>query len=483
MQKRSELFFNLIRLPLDFIAVLSGFVLAYVVRVQLEGRPVPYPSGGMVFVKFFLLVIPVWILIFALTGLYGQTGQKARLAEIGKIFTAVSGGTMFLVLMDFLSTTPIFPAKAIIIYGYGLSFLFVVLERTILRTIQRWLYRFGIGSRRTIIAGSGTISQQLAQDMAVTRTGYRLVAVVDAHPEGQKRMKFVPVYHSIAAAVAKVGEIDEIIQADSELPEEEVLALVEYASHNQVTYRFVPNNFGMYATQSTMQVMAGVPLLEVRKTPLEGWGRIIKRTFDLVGVIFGLIVFSPIFLIVAIAIKLTDPGPVFYKHKRLSRSGKTIHVYKFRSMLVKYSTGAGYSGKTDAEILADEMGRPELVEEFKKAQKLNDDPRVSKVGRILRKTSIDELPQLINVLKGDMSLVGPRPIVADELEHYGKQVDTFFALKPGLVGLWQVSGRSDVDYAERVKLDIFYVENWSLWLDIKVLAKAVVTVLSGKGAY
>lgn len=482
MQKRSELFFNLIRLPLDFLAVLSGFVLAYIIRVQLTDRVVPYPSGGMVFVKFFLLVIPVWILIFAVTGLYAQTGQKARLAEIGKIFTAVSGGTMFLVLLDFLSAQPIFPAKSIIIYGYGLSFLFVVLERTILRTMQRGLYRYGIGSRRTIIAGTGAIAQELAKDMAKGRGGYRLVAVVDAHPQGQKRMKYVPVYKTIAEAVAKVGEIDEIIQADSELPEEEVLALVTYANKHQATYRFVPNNFGMYATQSTMQVMAGVPLLEVRRTPLEGWGRIIKRAFDLVAVFFGLILASPVFIIVAIAIKLTDSGPVFYKHKRLSRSGKTIYVYKFRSLLMKYSTGAGYTGKTDAEIFM-EMGRPELVEEFKKAQKLEKDPRVSKVGRILRKTSLDELPQLINVLKGDMSLVGPRPIVVDEVEHYGKQADIFFALKPGLVGLWQVSGRSDVDYDERVKLDIYYVENWSMWLDIKVLAKAVVTVLSGKGAY
>ena len=309
-----------------------------------------------------------------------------------------------------------------------------------------------------------------------------MVAVVDAHPQAQKRIKYVPVYHSIAEAVHKVGDIDEIIQADSQLDEPQVLEMVEYASKNHVTYRFVPNNFGMYATQSTMQVMSGVPLLEVRQTPLEGWGRIIKRAFDLVGVIVGLILASPLFVLVAIAIKLTDPGPVFYKHKRLSRSGKTIYVYKFRSLLMKYSTGAGYSGKTDAQIFT-EMGRPELVEEFKKAQKLEKDPRVSKVGRFLRKTSMDELPQLINVLKGDMSLVGPRPIVADEVEHYGSQADTFFALKPGLVGLWQVSGRSDVDYDERVKLDIYYIENWSLWLDIKVLAKAVVTVLTGKGAY
>jgi len=214
MQKRSELFFNLIRLPLDFIAVLGGFVLAYIIRVQLEGRPVPYPSGGVVFIKFFLLIIPVWILIFALSGLYGQTGQKGRLEEIGKIFTAVSGGTMFLVLLDFLSTEPIFPAKAIIIYGYGLSFLLVALERTVLRSLQRWLYRYGIGSRRTIIAGSGSIAQQLAKDMGKAG-GHRLVAIVDAHPEAQKRIKYVPVYKTIAEAVAKVGEIDEIIQADS----------------------------------------------------------------------------------------------------------------------------------------------------------------------------------------------------------------------------------------------------------------------------
>jgi exopolysaccharide production protein ExoY len=223
-------------------------------------------------------------------------------------------------------------------------------------------------------------------------------------------------------------------------------------------------------------------VLEIRLTSLEGWGRILKRAFDVVGATFGLILLSPVFLAVAISIKIADPGPIFYRHRRLSRAGSEVRVFKFRSMKQEFSSDPKYKGKTPVEVF-ELLGKPELAKEFVVSQKVKHDPRVSKIGDFLRRSSLDELPQLLNAFMGDMSLVGPRPIVPVELERYGNQGASFLALKPGITGLWQISGRSDVSYEDRVKLDIYYVENWSLMLDIKILLKTIVAITRKSGAY
>jgi exopolysaccharide production protein ExoY len=229
--------------------------------------------------------------------------------------------------------------------------------------------------------------------------------------------------------------------------------------------------------------LAGIQFIEIRLTPLEGWGRVAKRIFDLAGAILGIIVLSPLLVLVALLVKLRDPkGPILYRHRRLSRNGSIVEVLKFRTMLWRYCDGPDRPFKSAEETFA-AMGRPDLVEEFKISQKVEHDPRVSRLGVFLRRSSLDELPQLFNVLLGHMSLVGPRPIVEDELDHYGEQSAIFLALKPGITGLWQISGRSDISYEDRVKLDIYYVENWNLLLDIKILFKTVMTILSGRGAY
>jgi len=485
MRKRSELFFSFILVPIDFLALLVAFVAAYGIRVKIEARPVVYPLGIEFFIKIFLLIIPVWILFFALSGLYNQSALRGKLQEWGKIFVAVSAGFMFMLVVDFVSRTPIFPSKAVPIYAYGLSLVAVILGRTMVRAVQRSLFRKGIGSYKVVIVGSGELAQQLAASLTNTnKTGYEIIGVLDDANGASTRMKPYRTDRSLQNLLNRLDgrHIDEIIQADSSLAQEAVLELMEYARTHHITYKFVPNQLGIFATHSELGTLAGMPIVSIKPTPLDGWGRIVKRFFDIAGALFGLIVFSPIFLIVAIAIKLTDPGRVFYRHKRLSRSGKAIYVLKFRSMKEAFSTGGAYSGKTDAEIFA-ELGRPDLIEEFEKEQKVKNDPRVSKVGGFLRRTSLDELPQLINILKGDLSLVGPRPIVEAELDHYGKGRSTLLALKPGLTGLWQVSGRNDISYEERVKMDLYYIENWSLWLDIRILVRTVAIVIKGRGAY
>lgn len=195
----------------------------------------------------------------------------------------------------------------------------------------------------------------------------------------------------------------------------------------------------------------------------------IKRVVDIIGSLIGIIILSPVFLILSILVKLGSKGPVFFAHKRLGYHGELIKIYKFRTMV------------TNAEKLLDELS-PEQKEEFSKNFKLENDPRITKIGNILRKTSLDELPQLLNILKGDLTIVGPRPIIEKEIELYGKYGKKLLTVKPGLTGYWQVNGRSDTTYEERVQLDMYYIDHRSLGLDIKIIFKTFSEVFKKRGA-
>lgn len=196
---------------------------------------------------------------------------------------------------------------------------------------------------------------------------------------------------------------------------------------------------------------------------------LVKRIFDIVMALLALIILSPVFILIAILIKLDDRGPVFYKHKRVGKNGKIIYVYKFRSMVV--NADEIFSHFTE-----------EQIKEFEKYYKLENDPRITKIGDFLRKTSLDELPQLVNILKGDMSFVGPRPVVSKELNKFGDNQDLLLSIKPGLTGWWACSGRSDISYEQRVDLEIYYVNNYCAKLDFLCLVKTIGAVIEGKGA-
>ena len=485
MRKQSELLFSLLSVPVDFAALMSAFVIAYIFRVRLDNKPVAHPISGHDFVLIALVLLPFWIIIFALAGLYSQSSLRGRLDEIGKVIVAVSGGVMFLILVDFASTRPLFPSKLVPVYTYVLGLALVLLARTMLRFIQRALFRYGVGVHQVLLIGSGELAARIADDLQAHDSGYRVVGTFDRARGAAKRMGQIAVFDSLESALAGLGEqhLDDMIQADSALDQDEIIELVNYATNHQISYRFVPNQFGLYATNSALGTLAGIPVMEIRLTPLDGWGRIVKRVFDVLGALSGLIILSPLLLVVALGVKLNDPdGPVLYGHRRLSRAGSVVYVMKFRSLKWAYSTGPNRPYKTD-EAAFRALKRPDLVDEFKLNQKVANDPRITSLGRWLRRTSLDELPQLINVLRGDMSLVGPRPIVQDELERYGEHGASFLALKPGITGLWQISGRSDLGYDQRVKLDIYYIENWTLFLDIKILIKTIFTITSGRGAY
>ena len=473
MKKRSELLFSLILVPIDYLMMIAGFVMAYFVRVG-EDRPLAFPIGGRAYLGLMLTILPIWILIFALMGLYSMESNRGRLREIVRIGAASLAGTMVIIMLDFFNYDPVFPSKSIPVIGFAFAFLFIVLARLIIGTIQKILFRFGVGVHTVLLLGQTKLTDQLK--VADSRySGLLFLNNLEnfSMPTSTKELEQLRKRHGI-------DEIVQVMSGRVALSHDEI---IDWCHQHHVGYSYIPSVTDTFHSNVRTGLFLGVPTIQLQQTPLDGWGRIVKRIVDIITSFFALLILSPIFAIIALLVKITDPsGPIFFSHTRLSRTGKKMKVYKFRSMKWRYSEGPHNGNKSAIELIG-EFGDPQLVEEFRRTQKLKNDPRITKLGRFLRSTSLDELPQFYNVLVGDLSLVGPRPIVEAELERYGKRSGAFLSIRPGLTGLWQVSGRNDVSYAERVKLDIYYVENWSLLMDLTIIFKTVVMLLKGRSGY
>jgi exopolysaccharide biosynthesis polyprenyl glycosylphosphotransferase len=282
------------------------------------------------------------------------------------------------------------------------------------------------------------------------------------------------------AELIPVVSTDEVIVA-VELSLEDNFTLINFCERHGIRFRYVPSLAELYSAHAITDTVMGHPLIELRPTPLDGWGRIIKRAFDIILSLFGLIVLAPLMWAIAIMVRLDSPGPALYIQKRPGQLGKGFNFYKFRSMYTHLSTGGRYGGDK-AEQLREELKRTRN-EGAGLLFKVKDDPRVTRFGKFIRRTSLDELPQLFNVLNGEMSLVGPRPPLFDEMAQYDQKQFKRLLVKPGITGPWQVSGRSDASFEDYLKLDMYYIENWSLWLDIQLIIKTVWVALTGKGAY
>jgi exopolysaccharide biosynthesis polyprenyl glycosylphosphotransferase len=467
----------------DAFAMFEAFVISWDLR-RLSERPLIQPVSQVHFAAIAAALTPLWILFFAMAGLYNVKVKRPLSSQAGRVFACVLVGVMLLIALDWmLFVGPIFPGRIVPLYSLLLGTTFVFLCRQFVHRMLRAAWARGHGLRNVVLIGLGPIAQRIADDLFQPRSGYRIVAVVDPSHDGDT-YQGVPVYPNLDLALEnRLSVVDEVIQADADIDRRDVEKMMAITTSWGMVYRFVPNQYGVYAASSSLGTVAGVPVMDVRLTALDGWGAVYKRAFDILAAGFFLLIGSPLFLVAALAIKISDrSGPVFYKQTRLGRGGKPIKVLKFRTMGWAYSTGSRRP-YPDPVAAFTAMGRLDLVAEFQRDHKVQDDPRIFGFGRLLRRTSLDELPQLWNVLRGDLSLIGPRPITPDELTRYGAQRVSFLALKPGITGLWQVSGRSDVSYDERVKLDIFYIENWSVRLDLSILARTTTAVLARRGAY
>ncbi len=468
----------------DAVSLYLAFLLAYQLRT-LDPKPtLQFVSFGTYSLVAAALALAS-LAVFSACGLYSTRRSYGRISELGRVVVAVAFGVTAMMVVDYLTVdVALFSGRSVPLYAMVIGIVLVMLGRQILRwTVQRAHAR-GRDLHTVVLVGTGPLAERIARDLLRAGRGNQIVAAVSPTAAGSLLCGSIPVYTSIEAALdGHHLQVDEIVHADPERDRAEAVALMTMASERGLGYRFVPDMYGVFAAGARMSSISGVPVMEVRLTSLDGLAAVGKRVIDIVGAATGLFLLAPLFLIVAAMVKITDPaGPVFYRQERLGRGGRPIGLFKFRSMLWEYSTGPDRPYQT-AEQAFTAMGRPDLVAEFAHEQKVADDPRVSSFGLFLRRTSLDELPQLINTLLGHISLVGPRPITRVELERYGQHQASFLALKPGITGLWQVSGRSDLGYDQRVKLDVHYVENWSAWLDISIFARTFVVVAARRGAY
>jgi exopolysaccharide biosynthesis polyprenyl glycosylphosphotransferase len=376
-----------------------------------------------------------------------------------------------------MTNTEIFPARLVTVYGFLLAFFCVLLFRTIARGIRRELFSYGLGINNVLLVGDTLTTHRLIESLHRTDiTGYKVLGVVGGIKHPLKKDAEYRQFTSFDDAIGhlKGDQIHTVIQTELYPDTSKNDEIVTYAQENHVAYRFVPGNSELFVGKIEVDLFHTVPIIAVHQTALIGWGRVVKRLSDiLLGGLF-LIVTSPIMLVTAIAVKLTDGGPIFFRQERLSRFDTKVNIFKFRSMRQEYSG-------MDPLTAFRKLGRDDLVDKYRSGiDVFEDDPRLTAIGRFIRKSSIDELPQLFNVARGDISLVGPRALVAMELEK-AEQRNQILSVKSGLTGLAQISGVSDLSFAERRKLDLYYVQNWSFWSDLVIIAKTFWVVLFHKG--
>jgi len=460
----------------DILMTGVAFRLAYFFRFEVSIGV--FDESAVVSIEYYQTLVIfasfLWLLIFASNGLYNSQNLLGGTREYDKIFRSSSVGFLVIVLAGFLQPDLII-ARGWLLMAWGFTFMLVSLGRFLLRRSIYILRRHGFFLTPAVIVGANQEGRWLAEQLLSWQTsGLHLVGFVD-----KKEPVATPLFHNLVClgSVDQLGEIiktfniGEVILASSAISTRDYLLDIfkHYGVSNTVNIRMSSGLYEVITTGLTVNEFAYVPLVYVNKVRLTGSDNLLKLVLDYIATIIGLILLSPLLALIALLVKLSSPGPILHKRRVMGINGKQFHALKFRTMAV------------DGDEIMDR--HPELKEELARSHKLKYDPRVTKFGAFLRKYSLDELPQLFNVLNRDMSLVGPRMISPEEVAMY-KQFDmNLLTVHPGITGLWQVSGRSDISYDERVRLDMYYIRNWSIWLDLQLLFQTIPAVIKGRGAY
>lgn len=482
MKNNASLLYSFFLVVGDALALVLAFGGAYILRVSLgfglESSSIAVSIPSATYLKIFLLLLPFWIVIFALLGLYNNSIYEKRFAEAGRLLIGSFFGLLFVLSYAFIVNHPVFPAKLVPFYGFGLAFLFLLFFRNLIRLIRGFLFSLNVGLTNILIIGDTVAAQELVKTLIGSRhSGYKVVGVISSNPKAFKHFSGLVVYKTFTDATKALGndQIHSIVQTQLYADGESNNEILEFAQQNHIAFRFIPGNTELFVGNIQVELFRqSMPVIAVHQTALIGWGRIIKRLFDLTVSVFLIIILSPLILLIVL-LQLLSGGSIFFRQIRLTRFNHHFRVFKFRTIKPKYN------GLTPEEAFK-KMGQPKLIKQYREnGDYLLNDPRFGKTGKFLRRTSLDELPQLFNVVKGDLSLVGPRALVPAELNIYEKR-HAILSVKSGLTGLAQVSGRRNISFEERRKLDMYYVQNWSFWLDIVILLKTIRVVLTGEGA-
>lgn len=463
--KKSELIFNIASIPVDGLMLLLAGVTSFYLRTYFTGLvgPIIYQLELSDFFSAAYKIILGVIIIFAFLGLYNLKSTRKFISEFGRVVIGISLGLLFVILLFFFDQT-IFPSRFIILATWGLGTVFALTGRISLKVFQRLLFKRGVGLHKLVIVDGFSDTNILQSSHFNQKYGYKVVKKLK-YETGATLEELNNLYENL--------QIDEILLANPSLTSEQNLKLVEFARNKGLEFSFVPNLFEVQRNVVETSSLKGVPIISLKNTPLDGWGRVAKRIFDISVSLVCLAITSLFFLLIAILIKMDSKGKIIYAALRGGK-GKDFRFYKFRTMYSHLSIGREYGGEEAEKIRQDLWQRNDRGGKESPFLKIKDDPRVTRVGRFLRKTKLDEIPQFWNVLIGDMSMVGPRAHVLDEVERYRSRYRRMFSIKPGIFGLSQISQVSwpDLPFEEEIKLNTFYIENWSLWLDVKVLAKS-----------
>jgi exopolysaccharide biosynthesis polyprenyl glycosylphosphotransferase len=456
---------------LIFAAFLAAYFLRYQAQLFLSVDPAFQQSLGGYWPLAFSTVAVV-LLAFRFSHLYPYQPGRALLTETWRIATASTAGMMFIIVAS-LAFRPMLYSRLVFLYTAVLVTIFLGISRLLILWGREYLRQYDIGVQRVLLVGAGNVGRMVMRTVAARPDyGLKLVGFLDDHPA------------KVATDIGRfkaLGPVDSALQVIQQQRIDRVIICLPWQTHRTIQRLLreceqlgvaayaVPDLFRLTKNQMKVEELNGIPLLSTRELSIRGWNAVVKRGFDIVvGALMAAVVLLPALLIAA-AIRLDTPGPVLYSQVRIGKNGRPFRCYKFRSMV------------HNADELREQIAP--LNESSGPLFKIRKDPRLTNVGGFIRRYSLDELPQLINVLRGEMSLIGPRPNLPSEVERYQDWMTKRLSVCPGMTGLWQVSGRSDLTFDEMVLLDIYYVENWTMGLDLNILLRSVPAVLQARGAY
>jgi exopolysaccharide biosynthesis polyprenyl glycosylphosphotransferase len=450
-----------------------SMVIAYWMRYELQWfRDISYYHTLSAYLPFALLFTVLMLLTFRMDQVYQKWPGRQWLNQIYRIINATAKSTVVMLAVTFV-LQPLEYSRLLLIESGLVAVILLAVSRGIQNIIIGRLHARGIGVHRTIIVGAGEIGRTVMRTVvARPGLGYQIVGFVDDNPE--KGNNDIGRFQGLGPVknlpdLIEDRSIDEVIITLPWMYHRKIMGIVHACERKNVSAHIVPDLFQMSLSRVDVDDLGGVPLVGVREVGFGQNVRTIKRLVDVAGSALGLTLGAPLLGLIALAIRLDSSGPIIFRQTRVGANGKSFEIYKFRSM---------YEG---AERKLEELRDRSEVDG--PIFKMKDDPRVTPVGRILRRSSLDELPQLWNVLRGDMSLVGPRPPLPCEVCEYMEWHKKRLEVRPGVTGLWQVSGRSLLSFDEQCLLDIYYIENWSLWLDFQILLRTIPEVIFGNGAY
>lgn len=455
--RKSDFIFTAILPPLDFLMLMAAGFLSFGLRQApwLKSSalvsPIFYSLPPAQYFFITLAVALVWVVIFALSGLYNIHYPRKFFDQALRIFFACSVGLSAIIIFLFFKREILYSSRFIVLSIWLISILLLILERGLIRILKRYLLRLNIGRQTVLVIGRDQNTQNLIKELiAASSWGLKPVAFI-TNLEGNFLAKIQREFY-------KNPKIAGIILADLETAKFKINQILNFCYNQHLSFRYAADIFSARLKNIDLDIIAGIPLIEIKKTPLEGWGKLAKRIIDFFLSLILIILLLPIFALIILIIRITSRGPAVIKLSRIGQKGKKFSVYKFRSMI-----NNAHQLKKDLLPYNERKDGPLF--------KIKNDPRVTKFGRLLRRLSLDELPQLFNVCFGAMSLAGPRPHEPEEVAKYTAEEKRVLTIKPGITGLAQISGRSDLSFREEVRLDMYYIENWSLGLDFGLIFK------------